>query len=304
MQAVVTGSAGFIGRHLVDELIARGYRVIGIDIKPRHTEPGYEHHTLDLADEVACGAVAGVLQRADIVFHLAGRPGVRGRGPVIEEMRRRDNVVAARNLVSLVPAETPLVATSSSSVYGGSSYGVPSCEDDPLRPLGGYARSKLAMEQVCEQRRVRGGLVAVIRPFTVAGEGQRPDMAFSLWIEALRRGLPIQIFGAGTRSRDITDVGDAVEGLMRAGERRLNRTVNLGTGVGHSLIEMANALLEVSGLDGAIVQHPVSADEADATLADTRVCRELLGFVPITDLPGLLARQLEAADRTGALVTA
>lgn len=304
MQAVVSGSAGFIGRHLVDELIARGYRVAGIDRQPGHTEPGYEHHTLDLSDPTAYEAVAGVVRRADMVFHLAARPGVRGRGPVIEEKRRRDNVVATSNLVSLVPADTPFIATSSSSVYGGSVCGAPSREDDPLRPRGGYARSKVAMEQVCEQRRARGGLVAVIRPFTVAGEGQRPDMAFSLWMRALRRGLPIQIFGAETRSRDITDVRDVVEGLMMAGERRVNRTVNLGTGVGHSLIEMANALLAVSGLDGAIVQHPVLPDEADATLADTRVCREVLGFVPTTDLPVLLARQLEAADRTESLVTA
>lgn len=160
------------------------------------------------------------------------------------------------------------------------------------------------MEQVCEHRRARDGLVTVVRPFTVAGEGQRSDMAFSLWIEALKRGLPIQILGSETRSRDITDVRDVVAGLIRAGERRINRTVNLGTGVSHSLLEMATALLDVSGLDGEIVRYPVSPEEADATLADTRVCRELLGFVPTTDLPGLLARQLEAADRTDALVMA
>lgn len=304
MQAVVTGSAGFIGRHLVDELIARGYRVVGMDRKPRQDEPGYEHRTLDLAAEVTSCAVAEVLQRVDIVFHLAARPGVRGGGPAIEAIRWRDNVLATHNLTSLVPRETPLVVTSSSSVYGGAIGGVPSREHDVLRPRGGYARSKVAMEQVCEQRRARGGLVAVVRPFTVAGEGQRPDMAFSLWMETLKRGLPIRIFGSETRSRDITDVHDAVEGLIRAGERGINRTVNLGTGVGHSLIEMATALLDVSGLDGDMVVGPASTEEADATLADTRVCRELLGFVPTTDLPALLARQLEAADRTGALATA
>lgn len=304
MQAVVTGSAGFIGRHLVDELIARGYRVVGMDRKPRQDEPGYEHRTLDLAAEVTSCAVAEVLQRVDIVFHLAARPGVRGGGPAIEAIRWRDNVLATHNLTSLVPRETPLVVTSSSSVYGGAIGGVPSREHDVLRPRGGYARSKVAMEQVCEQRRARGGLVAVVRPFTVAGEGQRPDMAFSLWMETLKRGLPIRIFGSETRSRDITDVHDAVEGLIRAGERGINRTVNLGTGVGHSLIEMATALLDVSGLDGDMVVGPAATEEADATLADTRVCRELLGFVPTTDLPALLARQLEAADRTGALATA
>jgi len=304
MQAVVTGSAGFIGRHLVDELTARGYRVTGIDREPAPTEPGSVHYPVDLADETACEAAAEAIRRADVVFHLAAKPGVREHGPAIDEMRWRDNVVATRNLLSLVSAETPLVVTSSSSVYGGTIGGVPSREGDALRPRGGYARSKAAMEQLCEQRRARGGLVAVVRPFTVAGEGQRPDMAFSLWIEALRRGLPIQVFGAETRSRDITDVRDAVKGLIRAGERRVNRTVNLGTGVGHTLIEMATALLEVSGLDGEIVEHAVSPDEADATLADTRLCRELLGFVPTTDLNGLLTRQLKADVRPDALVTA
>lgn len=304
MQAVVTGSAGFIGRHLVDELIARGYRVAGMDRQPREDEPGYEHHTLDLAHGVTSGAVVEALQRSDVVFHLAARPGVRGGGPVIDEMRRRDNVVATRNLVALVPGDTPLVVTSSSSVYGGSASGVPSREQDVLRPRGGYARSKVAMEQVCGQRRARGGLIAVIRPFTVAGEGQRPDMAFSLWMEALRSGRPIPILGSERRSRDITDVRDAVEGLIRAGERGVNRTVNLGTGVGHSLIEMATALLDVSGFDGDIVVCPGYSEEADATLADTRVCRNLLGFVPTTDLRGLLARQVKAGSQTEALVTA
>ncbi|MFP3881266.1 MAG: NAD-dependent epimerase/dehydratase family protein [Actinomycetota bacterium] len=303
MQAVVTGAAGFIGRHLVDELIARGYRVTGIDRQPGPIQPGYEHHALDLSDEAACGEVAAIVGRADMVFHLAARPGVRERGPAIDEMRWRDNVAATRNLLSFVPEETPLVVTSSSSVYGGTIGGVPSREDDPLRPRGGYARSKVAMERICEERRAGGGLTAVIRPFTVAGEGQRPDMAFSMWMRALRSGLPIEIFGSKTRSRDITDVRDAVEGLIRAGERRINQNVNLGTGVGHSLIEMASALLDASGLDAEIVQHAVFPDEADATLADTRLSRELLGFVPTTDLTGLLARQLEAAERTDALVT-
>ena len=300
MKAVVSGSAGFIGSHLVDELLARGYRVTGIDRQPRPPDDGYDHVLADLSEEPV-GLVAKALTTADVVFHLAAKPGVRGSSPSIEQARRRDNVVATRNLLSLVPPGTPLVATSSSSVYGNSG-GRASRETDPLSPRGGYARSKVAMERLCEQRREAGGLVAVIRPFTVAGEGQRPDMAFSLWLDALRRGQPMTILGSESRSRDITDVRDAVEGMIRAGERQVDATLNLGTGVAHRLIDMARALVEASGIDGDIVRRSVPTDEVGATLADTARCRALLDFVPSTDLPSLLARQVAASAPAGALV--
>lgn len=295
MKAVVTGSAGFIGRHLVDELIARGYRVTGVDRQSRSSGPRYEHVSIDLADHPVRSRMTEVTSDADLVFHLAGQPGVRGNGPGVDRMRERDNVVATRNLLSILPAHIPVVATSSSSVYGGSAAGIASREDDPLRPRGGYARSKVAMEQICEERRAAGCVVAVIRPFTVAGEGQRPDMAFSSWLYALRRGDPLRIFGSEARSRDITDVRDLVEGLIRAGERGVNETVNVGTGVSHRLIDMARTLLEVCGISGEIVCQPTSVDEVHRTLADTTRCRRVLGFVPSTDIAALLARQAAAS---------
>lgn len=301
VKVVVSGSAGFIGTHLVDALIERGYRVTGIDRQARAAFPGYEHRSFDLAYDPARTGIAALMSDADLVFHLAARPGVRGSTPMIEGMRKRDNVLATRNLLDAMPLSATLVATSSSSVYGGSVGGTPSREDQPLRPRGGYARSKMAMEALCEARRVAGGVTAVVRPFTVAGEGQRADMAFSLWLDALRAGEPIRVFGSETRSRDITDVRDVVEGLIRAGERRVDGAVNLGTGRGHRLIDMAITLLEVSGLEGDIVGRPAVADEADETLADTARCRRLLGFVPQTDLHALLARQIDAALPRAAL---
>lgn len=297
----MTGSSGFIGSHLVDELIEREYRVVGIDREPGQGRHGYVHRRLDLADDPSTTGLGELLEDAEMVFHLAARPGVREGGPAVESRRRRDNVVATRNLLAFTPTSTFVVATSSSSVYGGSLDGAPSREDGPLRPQGGYALSKLAMETLCERRRARGGRTAVVRPFTVAGERQRADMAFSIWLEALRQGRPIEILGSGSRSRDITDVRLVVQGLVRAGERRINTTVNLGTGKSHRLIDMARALMEVMGATGEIVSEPVPAEDVDATLADTTRCRQTLGFVPTTDLRVLLERQVDAADRQAAL---
>jgi nucleoside-diphosphate-sugar epimerase len=302
MEAVVTGSAGFIGSHLVHALIERGYRITGIDRQPRSEMPGYRHTVLDLARNPVDTGVAEQVARADIVFHLAARPGVRGGGAALQRMRVRDNVVAAQRLLSVTPCATPVVATSSSSVYGGSQIGVPSREDDPLRPRGGYARSKVDMERLCALHRSRGGIVAVIRPFTVAGEGQRPDMAFSIWAEAVRSGDPIELFGSEDRSRDITDIRDVVEGLILAGERQLNETVNLGSGVTHRLIDLARAVIDVSGRDTGIVTSHGSSEEVDITIADTGRCARLLGFVPKTDIRALIGRQIEATAATTAMV--
>jgi UDP-glucose 4-epimerase len=294
MKAVVTGSAGFIGSHLVEALIDRGYRVTGIDRQSRADAPCYLHASLDLSRDPETTGLSELITGADIVFHLAAKPGVRGISPSLEAIRQRDNVVATRNLLSVTPRSTPVVATSSSSVYGGTIDGVASREDDPPQPRGGYARSKVEMERLCEMHRADGGLVAVVRPFTVAGERQRPDMAFSRWLDAMGKGDQLRIFGSELRSRDITDIRDAVEGLIRCGERQVNETVNLGSGVAHSLIDMAQTVIEVAGHDADIVVQPASSEEVDVTLADTTRCSLLLGFVPQTDLHALVARQMEA----------
>ncbi|MGH3649423.1 MAG: NAD-dependent epimerase/dehydratase family protein [Acidimicrobiia bacterium] len=294
MRAIVTGSAGFIGGHLVEELVGRGYRVTAID-RQSPTAGLAQHVVLDLADDPHGSGLTEAVSRADVVFHLAAVPGVRGSGPAVEQSRRLNNVIATMNLLSVVPLPVPVVATSSSSVYGWLSAGHASREGDPLRPRGGYARSKQTMERVCEQRRARGGVVAVMRPFTVAGEGQRPDMAFSTWLRALEAGEPIRILGSGDRTRDVTDVAHVVEGLIRAAEHGVNEAVNLGTGVSHRLIDMATTMLDLTGIDAEIVYQPVGVEEVDATRADTTRCRDLLSFVPETDLRSLLTRQIAAA---------
>jgi len=104
------------------------------------------------------------------------------------------------------------------------------------------------------------------------------------------RGEPIEILGSSQRSRDLTDVRDVVEAIIRAGERRVNTAVNVGTGVGHRLSEMVRALIDVTGIDGDIIVTDARPDEAPVTLADTTRCGQVLGFVPSTDLHDIVSR--------------
>lgn len=304
VSVIVTGGAGFIGTHLVRALAERGEQVLAVDQRTPPADCPADHRRLDLADPGAWAELGRLMVRARAVFHLAAAPGVRSAHPDIARLRRRDNVEASRLLLARVPPEVAVIVTSSSSVYGRARRRAdgslrPSREDDPLRPRGGYARSKAAVEGLCARRAARGGRVAVARPFTVVGEGQRPDMAVARWLEAAERGRPLRIFGSADRVRDVTDVRQVVRGLLAVADRGVEGVVNLGTGRPVRLGRLAEAVGAVVGRPARVVVEPARPEEAPATLADTDRCRRLLGFVPVTDLEEVVARQ--AADRLAPL---
>lgn len=300
-QVVVTGAAGFVGGHLVDRLSRSGHTVTGIDRRPQ-MPAAVEPLVADVA--AADERVSAALREAEAVFHLAGCPGVRTAAPDIAHRRWRDNVESTIRVLDAVPDGVPVVVASSSSVYGGAARSAagrlrPSREDDPLVPRGGYARSKAALEQVCAERVARGGCVAVARLFTVGGAGQRPDMAMTRWLAAVRAGRPVQVLGSTARCRDVTDVRGAVDGLARLAEREVCATVNLGTGQPHSLAEILDAVGAAVGRPPVVRVVPVGDEEPAATLADTRRCEGLLGVVPRTDLSELVRWQAAAAAEPG-----
>lgn len=295
--AVVTGSSGFIGSHLVERLDRDGLHVIGIDRRPRNAATG-AHVRADLSEPD--DRVRDALREADVVFHLAGCPGVRDDAEDIEHRRWRDNVLAGEVVLREVPRSVTTVVVSSSSVYGGarrtdhSGRAEPCREDAPVRPRGGYARSKVQLERRCLTRREAGGHVAVVRPFTVAGERQRPDMAIAIWLTAALAGRPLPVIGSLSRTRDVTDVRDVVEGLVRLAASGHATTLNLGTGRGRSLQELVHAVAAACRVPVRLDVRPDPNGEPTDTLADLRRCHQLLGFAPRTDLDDLVSRQAAA----------
>lgn len=304
-QVVVTGSAGFIGSAVGARLLAEGHTVVGIDRLPPAPGTVTRAVVCDLADDLH--APLEPLRRADAVVHLAGAPGVRTAAPDVARRRHHDNVVATARLLLAVPEGLPLVVASSSSVYGGAAVtagtgpadAAPAwraChEDDPLHPLGGYARSKAAVEELCAARGAAGGAVTVVRPFTVAGEGQRPDMAIARWLHAAGEGRPLVVLGSLDRGRDVTDVRDVAEAVVRILDRGVVGTVNVGTGRTWTLRRMVQAVGRALGVQPSVSVRPAGSAEPPATRADTRRCTTLLGFTPMTDLDALVARQAAAA---------
>lgn len=290
MAVVVTGAAGFLGAHVVPLLRSRGHHVVALDRRPTPSSDGVTALTVDVLDDLAADAI----READAVVHLAGRPGVRDRSPEADRLRYRDNVLATAAVLTAARPGAPVVVTSSSSVYGGSRDGTPCRESDLLRPLGGYARSKAVVERLCADRRGRGGAVAVARPFTVVGEGQRPDMALARWIAAARSGAPVTVLGSASRTRDVTDVRDVARGLVALLEREVDEVVNLGTGVGHTLAALLAAVCAELAVPVEVQLVEAGTDEPADTLADTRRCERRLGFRPTTDLRDVVRRQVSA----------
>jgi nucleoside-diphosphate-sugar epimerase len=238
--------------------------------------------------------VRDALAHADVVYHLAGCPDVRDPRPDANWRRHRDNVLVTDVVLAAVPRRTRVVITSSSSIYGGAALGRASTERDEPQPRGGYAISKLTMEQHCKAQVAAGADILVVRPFTVAGEGQRLGMALSRWITAVQAGAPIQILGSLERSRDITDVAQVVTALTQLAGTQARGTVNLGTGLGRTLREMVTAVERAVGAEARYEVVPAAREEVEHTLADTDKLRSLLGWVPVTDLDALVARQAAA----------
>jgi nucleoside-diphosphate-sugar epimerase len=228
MRYVVTGAAGFIGRHVCAELLEQGHHVTGVDsftdyydvaIKRGNagwlaSRDGYEGLELDLASADLDDVVSG----ADAVFHLAGQPGVRLSWADYFHVYVERNVVASQRVLEAVRrTHLPrLILASSSSVYGNAPE-YPTTEDSPTRPFSPYGVTKLAMENLASAYADNWSLPVVsLRYFTVYGPGQRPDMGMHRFIERAAAGEPVAVYGDGDQVRDFTYASDVAAATVAA----------------------------------------------------------------------------------------
>ncbi|MFI0351726.1 NAD-dependent epimerase/dehydratase family protein [Actinomadura sp. 9N407] len=269
MRVVVTGAAGFIGSHVAEALAGAGHEVLSLDRAGALIES-------DLAvDDLAKPA------EADVIVHLAGRPGVRSTWAAVE----RDNIVATRRLLAACAARPAgvrprVVVASSSSVYGSAGRDRPTHEDDPLLPGSPYARSKAEVERLAVSAAAEGLPVVLLRYFSVYGPRQRPDMAFHRFVEAALDGRPLPVFGDGLRSRSFTHVDDVVAATLAAVEAELPPGIPINVGHPEPITVRAaiGLLAEVLGVRPEIRGEEPVAGDATRTWADAGRAARLLGW--------------------------
>ncbi|QIH11187.1 MULTISPECIES: NAD-dependent epimerase/dehydratase family protein [unclassified Pseudomonas] len=301
---LITGGAGFIGSHLTDALLAKGYRVRVLDDlstgKPSNLpldNPRVELIEGDVADATL---VNRAMQGCSAVAHLAAVASVQASvdDPV---QTHQSNFIGTLNVCEAMRQHgvKRVLFASSAAVYGNNGEGQSIDEDTPKAPLTPYASDKLASEHYFDFYRRQHGLEpAVFRFFNIFGPRQDPSSPYSgvisIFSERAEQGLPITVFGDGEQTRDFVYVGDLVDVLVQAIEApRLEvGAVNVGLNQALSLKQMLAALAEVVGELPPISYGPARSGDIRHSRANNQRLLQRFTFAEPTPMKVGLARLL------------
>jgi UDP-glucuronate 4-epimerase len=299
---LVTGSAGFIGFHVAQALLARGARVVGLDNYNDYYSPAlkrdrdsnlrqFPNFTSiegDLADLPGLEALFQAHQPQKIC-HLAAQAGVR-YSLINPFAYQKANLEGFLNLIEQAKRSRAerFVYASSSSVYGGLTE-MPFSEKQRVdTPISLYAASKKANELMAHAYTHLFGLQTIgLRFFTVYGPWGRPDMAMWLFTEAMLQGRPIKVFNYGRMRRDFTYIDDIVQGVLAAltvPGLESYEIINLGNHQSEHLDKVIALLEKELNVEAKRELLPMQPGDVPATFADIDRAREKLGFEPVTPI--------------------
>lgn len=299
---LVTGAAGFIGSHLVEALLARGFMVVGFDnlstgttanLRVARDQAAFAFIEGDIRDRAAVkGACAGV----DVVFHLAAVTSV------TESMRAPDkyqavNVMGTHNvLMEAVSVGVKRIVFASSAAVYGTPPTVPIPEDAPLHPLSPYGASKVAAEAACTHMTAKNKiLIPILRFFNIYGprqSGAKESGVVSRFISQAQHKKPLIIYGDGHQTRDFIFINDVVETLIRAGTVAKIPTIaiNIGTGEATSILQLATTVQQIIPTSQKdLIFKPPRAGDIRHSVGKIERMLKLLHYSPQYDLhSGLL----------------
>ena len=299
MKILITGAAGFIGFHATREFLRRGWDVAGLDNfndyysvqlkRERAVNLPLCLYENDICDLDALRFIFHE-ESPDVVLHLAAQPGVRYSidRPFIYQ---KTNVEGFLNVLECCrhAAKVPkLVFASSSSVYGGNTK-MPFEESDPVdTPISLYAATKKADELMAHTYAHLYKMQAVgLRFFTVYGTWYRPDMALSLFADAMLHDRPIKVFNHGDMLRDFTYVDDIVDGIVRvveAGSLPLYDIFNIGNHRSEKLMDVIETLAAALDVTPKMEMLPMQAGDVYATYASIDKLHKAVGYEPKTTI--------------------
>ena len=306
MRAVVTGGAGFIGSHLVDALVARGYEVVVLDdFSTGRRANVAADATLNECD-VRDGA--GVLEllaeaRPEIVFHLAARTQVR-RSVETPAEDARVNVEGTINVLEAarrIGVRRFVNASTGGAIYGDADRR-PTPEDAPARPNAPYGQSKLAAEGYVDlYRRLHGTSTVTLRYGNVYGPRQDPygeAGVVAIFCGRIIGGERLVVFGDGRQTRDYVYVEDVVAANLAAADADASGPFNVGHGVQTSVLELVRALSRIVGRDVEVEHTDGRAGEVRFSALDPSRARRGLRWRARVDLADGLARTLAFVRET------
>ncbi|MFI5176942.1 MAG: NAD-dependent epimerase/dehydratase family protein [Vicinamibacterales bacterium] len=317
MRALLTGGAGFVGSHLADALLARGHDVIVIDdlstgaienIQHLKDRPGFTYVIDTIMNEPL---MAELIDRADVVFHLAAAVGVK---LIVEAPVRtiETNVHGTEVVLTHAAKKHKLVVIFSTSEVYGKNTAVPFREDADLvmgptsKHRWAYACSKALDEFLAlAYHRERGLPVIVARLFNTVGPRQtgRYGMVIPTFVRQALAGAPITVYGDGRQMRSFTFVADVVDGLIRlAGEpRAIGEVFNLGNTEETTILGLAEKVKALTGSSSEIVFVPYDEaydagfEDMPRRVPDLTKAASLVGYRPTLGLDAILERVIAHA---------
>jgi UDP-glucuronate 4-epimerase len=304
-KVLVTGAAGFIGSRVCALLHEQGCSVVGLDsfndaydVRLKDWRwaqleklAGLELHRIDLTDRAGLAALFSrhaALRAAappfDAVANLAARAGVRAsvENPAVYV---EANITGSLNLLEMCRQSgvKKFALASTSSLYG-KDHPTPYHEDlNTDRPLSPYAATKKAAEAMAYTYHYLHGLdISALRFFTVYGPAGRPDMAPFRFVQRIREGRTITVFGDGSQSRDFTYVDDIARGTIAALRPVGYEAFNLGSDEPLKLSALIGLAEELTGCQAKIDYRPGHPADVPTTWADISKARRLLEWEPAT----------------------
>jgi UDP-glucose 4-epimerase len=298
---LISGGAGFIGSHVTEMFLARGYTVTIIDDlstgKRENVDTRATLHELDIRSRESAALLHTL--RPDVIVHLAAQMDVRKSvaNPVFDASV---NITGTISLLEAVRAHSEgwrprfVFASSGGAVYG-DFVARPNVETFAKDPESPYAIAKLSCEYyLAYYARVHRVDTISLRLGNVFGPRQDPHGeagVVAIFCRRLRDGQPLTIFGDGTQTRDYVYAGDVAEAVMRAvvaelpaPERIDDRAFNIGTSTGTTVNRLAEALFEVAGRSVPITFAPARKGEQQHSFLDPSKARRLLGWRPTVTL--------------------
>jgi nucleoside-diphosphate-sugar epimerase len=296
----VTGGAGFIGYHLTNYLLQRGQEVVIYDNFCDYYSPALKWKNAKEVEALGAKVVQGdILNRKKMqqtitkegctkIVHLAAQAGVRYStiNPTTTMQRNVEGTSAVLETANKLEVEKTVIA-SSSSVFGETQY-LPIDEAHPKNPISFYGVSKLTTEQIVtvQRRLFPETKTVIIRPFTVVGARQRPDMAINIFVSKALSNKPITVFGQGTPTRDWTHVENLTQAfyLTLTKDEVKNDDFNIGAGTQVSVNRVLEMIEEITGQKLVLEYQPMNKADVRDTFADISKAKKRLGYHPTKSL--------------------
>jgi UDP-glucose 4-epimerase len=310
--ALITGGAGFVGSHLAEALLERGWKVEVIDdlstgsIENISHLKGHPHFAYTLDTVMNRPLLLELTDRADVIFHLAAAVGVR---MVVERpVHTIETNIKATELVLDLAARKhkPVLLTSTSEVYGRLDKPTFNEEDDLVlgstsRSRWCYAASKIIDEFLAKAYfKERGLPTVIVRLFNTIGPRQTGQygMVVPRFVRKALAGEPIPVYGDGTQRRSFTWVGDVVNAMIALIEQRqaYGEVFNIGHTKEISIYELAVLVKKMTGSASEIRFIPYDQayeagfEDMHRRLPDISKVQRLIGYEPTLDLPQMLER--------------